>query len=106
VSLTVFLVAGEPSGDRLGAALMAGLKTLRPDVTFMGIGGSEMQAEGLTSMFPMSELSVMGIAEILPRLMPLLARVRETAATIVAKSPNVLITIDSPDFCLRVARIM
>lgn len=104
MSLTVFLVAGEPSGDRLGAALMAGLKTLRPDVTFMGIGGSEMQAEGLTSMFPMSELSVMGIAEILPRLMPLLARVRETAATIVAKSPNVLITIDSPDFCLRVAR--
>ena len=64
----LFLIAGEPSGDRLGASLMAGLKTLAPEVRFSGIGGPLMQAQGLRSLFPMSDLSIMGIAEILPRL--------------------------------------
>ena len=66
-AVKLFLVAGEPSGDRLGAALMAGLKTLAPGVRFDGIAGPMMQAEGMTSLFPMDELSVMGIAEILPK---------------------------------------
>ncbi len=102
-TLTLFLIAGEPSGDRLGAALMAGLKTLQPDVAFAGIGGPMMQAEGLTSLFPMEELSVMGIAEVLPRYFALKARIREAAAACLAAEPAALITIDSPDFCLRVA---
>lgn len=100
----IFVIAGEPSGDRLGAALMAGLKQVRPDVTFDGIGGPLMQAEGLVSRFPMEELSVMGLAEILPRYRALMARIRETAAAVVETAPDVLITIDSPDFSLRVAR--
>ena len=65
--MRVFVIAGEASGDKLGAALMAGLKTLRPDVQFDGVGGPLMQAEGLDSRFPMEELSVMGLAEILPK---------------------------------------
>jgi lipid-A-disaccharide synthase len=100
----IFVIAGEPSGDRLGAALMAGLKQVRPDVTFDGVGGPLMQAEGLVSRFPMEELSVMGLAEILPRYRALMARIRETAAAVVETAPDVLITIDSPDFSLRVAR--
>ena len=102
--MRVFIIAGEPSGDRLGGALMAGLKALRPDVRFDGIGGTDMQAQGLQSRFPMEELSVMGIAEILPKYRALMARINQTAAAVVETAPDVLITIDSPDFSLRVAR--
>ena len=100
------LIAGEPSGDRLGAALMAALKTLVPAVQFHGVGGPMMQAEGLTSLFPMEELSVMGIAEILPKYRHLKRRISQAAAATLAENPAALITIDSPDFCLRVARIV
>ncbi len=104
--MKVFLIAGEPSGDRLGAALMAGLKTLADEVEFLGIGGTAMAAEGLQSRFPMSELSIMGIAEVAPKYFHLKRRIRETAEAVIAANPDVLITIDSPDFCLRVARIV
>jgi lipid-A-disaccharide synthase len=100
----VFVIAGEPSGDKLGQAVMKGLRSLVPDVTFKGVGGPLMQAEGLTSLFPMDELSVMGLAEILPRAFHLLRRVRETAEAVLRDKPDVLLTIDSPDFCLRVAQ--
>ncbi|MDW3184087.1 lipid-A-disaccharide synthase [Roseobacter sp.] len=102
--MRIFIIAGEPSGDKLGGALMAGLKALCPDVQFDGIGGADMQAQGLISRFPMEELSVMGIAEILPKYRALMARINETAAAVVETAPDVLITIDSPDFSLRVAR--
>lgn len=102
--MNVFLIAGEPSGDRLGGALMAGLKTLAPDTQFQGVGGATMTAEGLSSRFPMDELSVMGIAEVLPRYRQLMQRIRQTAEAIIANRPDVVVTIDSPDFCLRVLR--
>jgi lipid-A-disaccharide synthase len=101
--MKVFLVAGEASGDRLGAALMAGLKTLDPGVAFQGVGGPLMAEQGMTSLFPMDELSVMGIAEVLPKYRQLRARMIQTADAVLAADPDVLITIDSPDFCLRVA---
>lgn len=101
-----FLIAGEPSGDRLGASLMAGLKALVPGVSFEGVGGPAMQAEGLASLFPMEELSVMGIAEVLPKYFHLKRRIREAAAAAQTARPAALITIDSPDFCLRVARLV
>ncbi len=103
--LHFFLIAGEPSGDRLGAALMAGLKALHPGVTFSGIGGPAMQAEGMESLFPMEELSVMGLVEILPKYLHLKRRIRQAAEAALAADPAALITIDSPDFCLRVAAL-
>ncbi len=102
--MNLFLIAGEPSGDALGAALMAGLKRLAPAVRFHGIGGPLMEAEGLTSRFPMEELAVMGLLEVLPKYLHLKARIAETAAAVADLAPDALITIDSPDFCLRVAR--
>ncbi|MCB2115949.1 MAG: lipid-A-disaccharide synthase [Rhodobacteraceae bacterium] len=102
--MRVFLIAGEASGDTLGAALMAGLKTLVPGVEFHGVGGPRMAGEGLTSLFPMDELSVMGLVEILPKYRALKRRIAETAAEALRLRPDVLLTIDSPDFCLRVAR--
>lgn len=104
--MKLFLVAGEPSGDRLGAALMAGLKALAPGVSFAGVAGPLMQAEGMESLFPMEELSVMGIAEVLPKYLHLKRRIRETADAVIASGAQALITIDSPDFCLRVARLV
>lgn len=103
--MKVFILAGEASGDRLGAALMAGLKTLR-NVEFVGVGGPLMQAEGMESMFPMDELSVMGITEVLPKYRHLKRRIRQTADAAVASGADVLITIDSPDFSLRVAKLV
>ncbi|UWQ16661.1 lipid-A-disaccharide synthase [Jannaschia sp. M317] len=101
--MRVFLIAGEPSGDKLGAALMRGLRGLVPEVEFHGVGGPDMTAAGLSSLFPMSDLSVMGLAEVLPRLRHLFRRRDEAVSEIARLAPDVLITIDSPDFCLRVA---
>ena len=102
--MKVFLLAGEASGDRLGANLMRGLRHLAPDVRFRGIAGPEMQSEGLDSLFDMSELSVMGLAEVLPKYFALKRRMDQTVAEVLAWKPDILITIDSPDFSLRVAR--
>ncbi len=99
--MRLFLIAGEASGDRLGADLMRGLQAFRPDVAFSGIGGPMMAAEGLVSLFPMEELSVMGLTEIVRHIPHLLRRVKETVAAIDA---DALITIDSPGFCFRVAK--
>lgn len=104
-ALRLFLLAGEPSGDRLGAALMAGLKALAPEVEFHGVGGPLMQAEGLQSLFPMEDLAVMGLLEVLPRYLHLRRRLSQAAEAVARLAPDALITIDSPDFSLRLARL-
>ncbi|MCA0994774.1 MULTISPECIES: lipid-A-disaccharide synthase [Roseobacteraceae] len=104
--MKVFIIAGEPSGDRLGGALMHGLKARVPDVSFEGIGGERMLEEGLQSLFPMDEISIMGITEILRHYGALKARIRQTADAIVAAKPDVLITVDLPEFSLRVAKLV
>ncbi|MEM8788917.1 MAG: lipid-A-disaccharide synthase [Pseudomonadota bacterium] len=100
----LFVIAGEPSGDRLGADLMAGLRAQTGDtVRFSGVGGPLMAGQGLRSLVPMDRLSVMGLAEVLPRLPEILRLIRRTGDAVTAAQPDALITIDSPDFCLRVA---
>ncbi|MBK1697821.1 lipid-A-disaccharide synthase [Rhodovibrio salinarum] len=99
----IFLVAGEPSGDQLGARLMAELKAETGGrVRFAGVGGDRMEGEGLQSLFPMSDLSVMGLAEVLPHLPRILTRMRQTVAAARALRPDAVVTIDSPSFTLRV----
>jgi len=101
----IFLVAGEPSGDLIGARLMGALKELTGgEVDFAGIGGERMAEQGLNSLFPMEELSIMGLAEILPRARHLLRRIAETADTAQRLSPDVMVTIDAPGFSFRVGR--
>lgn len=99
----IYLIAGEQSGDLLGARLMPELKT-KAGPAFSGIGGPQMEAQGLKSLFPMSELSLMGFVEILPHLPRLLRRIDQTVADILEKKPDILVTIDSPGFVFRVAR--
>jgi lipid-A-disaccharide synthase len=99
IPLKVYLVAGEPSGDALGARLIAALRrrTGRP-LQLGGVGGPLMQAEGLQSLFPMGELAVMGLVEILPHIRALARRLDQTASDIQAFRPDVLVTIDAPGF--------
>lgn len=104
--MKIYLLAGEPSGDKLGAALMAGLKSLAPGIEFRGVAGPLMQAEGMTSLFPMDDLSVMGIAEVLPKYRDLRHRLSQAARDCIAWKPDALVTIDSPDFSLRLARLV
>lgn len=103
--LRVFIIAGEPSGDALGVRLMGAIRRASGDgVEFTGIGGPRMASEGLSSLFPMSELSVMGLAEVLPRAIRLLRRMAQTAAEIRRQRPDVVVTIDAPSFCFGVLR--
>ena len=101
----IFLVAGETSGDNLAGRLMAALKRKTGGrVRFAGVGGPAMAREGLDSLFPMGELSLMGLAEILPHLPRILRRLRQTVAEIERLAPDAVVTVDSPEFSFRVAR--
>lgn len=104
-AVSLFILAGEPSGDAIGARLMHALRkrASRP-LHFVGIGGEAMRAEGLEIVFPMSDLSVMGIGEVLPRLPRILKRLDEAAAAAVALRPAAVVTIDSSSFSRRFAR--
>jgi len=99
-TLRVALVAGEASGDILGSGLMQSLKAQHPDVSFIGVGGPRMEAEGLRPYFPMERLSVMGLFEVLGRLFELILRRRRLVRTLIAERPDVFIGIDAPDFNL------
>jgi len=101
----VFIVAGEDSGDRLGAALIAALKDATGGaVRVSGIGGAHMAAAGVPSPFPLGDLAIMGFAAIPARLPLILRRIREAADAAIAANPDVLVIIDSPEFTHRVAR--
>lgn len=103
--LRVFVVAGEHSGDRLGAKLMLALRRLHAGpVEFAGVGGEDMEAEGLTSLFPISEIAVMGPAAILRRLRPIIRYAYRTIDAAIAFDPAVVVVIDAPEFNLRVAQ--
>lgn len=102
--LTVMLVAGEPSGDAIGAELMAALRKARPGIVITGVGGPAMRRQGLFSLFDIADLTVMGIREVLPRLAGIFRRMNEVAAFALRTKPDAVVLIDSGDFNHRVAR--
>jgi len=105
VARKIFLIATEESGDRLGANLMKVLRQrLGGAVQFEGVGGQAMAREGLTSLFPIEELSIIGLAAVVAQLPKILRLIGETARAVTQASPDVLVIIDSPDFTHRVAR--
>lgn len=103
--MKIFIIAGEASGDQLGGALISSLKKLYPDAELRGVGGLRMLESGLPeSLFPMDELSVMGIGEVLPRIPKFINLIATAVQAIRVFNPDVVITIDSPDFCFRVQK--
>ena len=100
----IFVVAGEASGDHLGALLMRALRAAEPSVVVAGVGGEEMTREGLSSLFPLSDLAVMGLVPVLARLPRLLARLDETTRAVLAEPPDCLVLIDAQEFTQRVSR--
>ncbi len=103
--LRLFLVAGEHSGDALGAKLMAALnRRCKGQVHYLGVGGEGMEREGLASQFPLSDVAVMGLMSILPRLPRIISRVRRTADAAVAAEPDAVVIIDAPEFTHAIAK--
>jgi lipid-A-disaccharide synthase len=99
----IYLVAGEASGDVLGARLMAALRARDATLAFAGLGGERLAEQGLASLFPIRELALMGFLEVLPSLWRLARRLDETAADIARRRPRLVVTIDSPGFTMRLA---
>ena len=105
VARKIFLIATEESGDRLGAGLMKVLRQRLGDaVRFEGVGGRAMAQEGLSSLFPIEELSIVGLAAVVTQLPMILRRIRDTAEAVTQAAPDILVIIDSPDFTHRVAK--
>ena len=103
--MKIFIIAGEDSGDKLGSAIMDGLNyILDTPPNFIGIGGNGMKSRGLDSIFPMSDLSVMGFIEIFSQYKNLKERMNQTIVSILDEKPDILLTIDAPEFCFRVAK--
>ena len=100
----ILLIAGEPSGDLLGAKLMKEFKLILPEIKFIGVGGQKMSEEGLVSLFAMEDLTVMGFVEVVKDIPNILKRIKQTADYIRQEKPEIVITIDSPDFCFRVIK--
>ena len=104
-ALRIGIIAGEVSGDLLGGDLIAALQEVYEGrIELIGVGGEALERQGLKSLFDFSELSIMGISQVLKRLPLLLRRIRQTADALIAAHPDVLVIIDSPDFTHRVAR--
>ncbi len=103
--LKLFVAVGEPSGDVMAAELVAALKSASDNgIELCGVGGPYLIAQGLDSLFPMQEMTVMGIAEVLPKIPKLLARIRQTAEAAIAFDPDIVLTVDAPDFSFRVQK--
>ena len=103
--ISLMLVCGEPSGDQLGAQLMAGLRAIAGnDIKITGIGGIAMAAQGLNSLFPLDDTAVMGLREVVPKIPKILARVRQARDFALTTRPDAIVLIDSPDFTHRIAR--
>jgi lipid-A-disaccharide synthase len=102
-ALKIYIIAGEASGDFIGSHLMQSLKKkIKRPILFYGVGGDRMEQEGMVSLFPYHEISLLGVVELLPHLMTIFSRINFTKVDILAKQPDIVITIDSPGFCFRV----
>ena len=104
--MKIYLVAGEPSGDLLGARFMRAMRRKEKNVEFFGVGGDAMEAEGLTPLFDISDLAVMGLTEVIPSIPKVLRHIKETVADIKKVQPDVVITIDSWSFSSRIHKAL
>ena len=100
----IFIIAGEKSGDLLASKIVKNLTKINKNLELLGIAGEHLQNAGVKTIFPQEELSIMGFVEIIPKIPHILKRIHETVTTIEKWKPDIVITVDSPDFCFRVAK--
>ena len=100
----IFIITGEASGDYLAANIVEALSRLNPLIEFQGVGGYYMEKSGISSLFPLSDINVMGLFDVLPKLKIILKRIHFTRQKILDFSPDLILTIDAPDFCFRVTK--
>ncbi len=102
--MKIYLIAGEPSGDLLGSRFMKAMQAKNPNVEFVGVGGESMESAGLKSLFDISDLAVMGLAEVIPSIPKILKLIKKTVQDIENQKPDVIMTIDSWSFAARVQK--
>lgn len=102
--MKIYLIAGEASGDLLGSQIIHSLKAINPAIELKGVGGDLMASQGFSSLFPMHELSIMGLFEIIPHIPQLLTRINDVVKDIEQYQPHIIVTIDAPGFTFRVAK--
>ncbi|MBR1605281.1 MAG: lipid-A-disaccharide synthase [Alphaproteobacteria bacterium] len=104
--MKIYVIAGEPSGDLLGSRFMRAMQKKHPEVVFVGVGGESMENAGLNSLFDISDLAVMGLAEVVPSIPKILGLIKKTVADIEVQKPDVILTIDSWSFGARIQKII
>ena len=99
----IFIITGEPSGDKLAAKVISKLKIKDPSINFLCLGGEELKSLGINSISNLSEVTYLGFTRVLLNLFKIKRKINETAQKILEFNPDILFSVDSPDFTLRVA---
>ena len=102
--MKIYIIAGEPSGDLLGAKLIKAIRDLEPEAKFRGIGGDYIKSQNVDSLFPISDISIMGFSEVIPHIRKIYRHIDNTINDIIDFAPDIIVTIDSPGFCKRVVK--
>ena len=102
----VFIVTGEPSGDKLASAVVFKLKKINPNIEYLAVGGSHLQSLGIKSIFDLKEITYLGFTSILLNIFKIKKKINKTVEEIIKFNPDILFTVDSPDFTLRVAELV
>ncbi len=99
----IFILTGEPSGDKLAATVISDLKKINKDTDFLSVGGQNLQSLGIKSIYDLKEITYLGFTNVLINIFKIRKKINETVNTIIDYNPDLLFTVDSPDFTLRVA---
>ena len=99
----IFILTGEPSGDKLASRIVKQLKTSRPDIEYLSVGGENLKALGIKSLYDLKEVTYLGFTRVILNIFKIRSKINETVKEIIKFKPNILFSVDSPDFTLRVA---
>tara|TARA_B100000965_G_C19500170_1_gene717099 strand:+ start:823 stop:1161 length:339 start_codon:yes stop_codon:yes gene_type:complete len=102
----IFILTGEPSGDKLASKVISKLKLKEPNVEYLCVGGENLKSLGIKSIFNLNEITYLGFTKVLLNLFKIKRKIHETAEKIIEFNPDILFSVDSPDFTLRVAKIV
>ena len=100
----IFILTGEPSGDKLASKVIAQLKNSRTDVEYLSVGGEHLKALGIKSLYDLEEVTYLGFTKVLLNIFKIKSKIKETVKEIIKFKPDILFSVDSPDFTLRVAK--